>query len=200
MSQLFKMDSNIWLRISRHLGTLLYYIVYPVILLLWSLSSLLLSLFGTILAPFVYVGGVSLYVIGAPFRFLAKFEPLYYFLGYAVLIGGVAGLLLCVTYRSIGQIFDLSSDTGRKSESPKFKRSYSADVTPDSDSTASEAPRGSKPRNQQSDISGKHNNRFTLSEFYADWMDRDDFIPSKESGIISSTIIEEEDDSQESWE
>lgn len=74
MSRLFKMDSNIWLRISRHLGTLLYYIVYPVILLLWSLSSLLLSLFGTILAPFVYVGGVSLYVIGAPFRFLAKFE------------------------------------------------------------------------------------------------------------------------------
>jgi hypothetical protein len=93
----------------------------------------------------------------------------------------------------------LSSDT--ESESPKFKRSYSADVTPQrdeySDSTSSEA-RESEPRNQQSD--SKHNNRFTLSEFYADWMGRDDLIPSKEPGIISSIIIEEEDDNQEAWD
>lgn len=117
-----------------------------------------------------------------------------------MLIGGVAGLLLCVTYRFIGQISNLSSDT--EDARPKVKRSYSADVTPESDeysdSTASEARRESKPPHQLPD--SKHNNRFTLSEFYADWMDRDDLIPSKEPGIISSTIIEEEDDNQEARE
>lgn len=116
-----------------------------------------------------------------------------------MLIGGVAGLLLCITYRFIGQIFNLSSDT--KTEPPKVKRSYLANVTSEidehSDSTASEA-RDSRPRLQVSD--SKRNNRFTLSDFYADWMDRDDLIPSKEPGIISSTIIEEEDDNQEAWE
>lgn len=115
-----------------------------------------------------------------------------------MLIGGVAGLLLCITYRFIGQIFNLSSDT--KDEQPRVKRSYSTDASSEideySDSTASEA-RESKPRYQKSD--SKRNNRFTLSEFYADWMDRDDLIPSKEPGILSSTIIEE-DDNQEAWE
>jgi hypothetical protein len=127
-------------------------------------------------------------------------QPLYYFLGYAVLIGGVAGILLCVTYRFIEHMLNLSSDT--EDEPPKVKRSYSANVIPErddySDSTASEARRESKPRHQQPDST--RNNRFTLSEFYADWMDPDDLIPSKEPGIISSTIIEEEDDNQEAWE
>lgn len=68
------MDSNVWLRILRYSGTLLYYIVYPVILLLWSLLSLLLSLLGILSAPFVFVARLILYVIGALFRFLAKFE------------------------------------------------------------------------------------------------------------------------------
>lgn len=67
-------DSNVWLRILRYSGTLLYYIVYPIILLLWSLLSLLLSLLGILSAPFVYIGRLIVYVIGAPFRFLAKFE------------------------------------------------------------------------------------------------------------------------------
>jgi hypothetical protein len=31
-------------------------------------------------------------------------------------------------------------------------------------------------------------------------MGRDDLIPSKEPGIISSIIIEEEDDNQEAWD
>ena len=68
------MDSNVWLRILRYSGTVVYYIVYPIILLLWGLLSLLLSLLGILSAPFVYVARLILYVIGAPFRFLAKFE------------------------------------------------------------------------------------------------------------------------------
>lgn len=68
------MDSNVWLRILRYSGALLYYIVYPIILVLWSLLSLLFSLLGMVSAPFVYVGQVLFYVIGAPFRFLAKLE------------------------------------------------------------------------------------------------------------------------------
>ena len=67
------MDSNVWLRILQYSGALLYYIVYPIILL-WSLLSLLLSLLGILSAPFVYIGQLIVYVIGAPFRFLAKFE------------------------------------------------------------------------------------------------------------------------------
>lgn len=116
-----------------------------------------------------------------------------------MLIGGVAGLLLCIIYRFIGQIFSLSSDT--KDEPPRVKRSYSTDVSSErdesSDSTASEA-RKNQPPNHKSDSKSKI--KFTLSEFYADWMDRDDLIPSKEPGILSSTIIEEEDDIQEAWE
>lgn len=116
------------------------------------------------------------------------------------MIGGLTGLLLCIAYRFIGQIFNLSSDT--KDEPPRLRRSYSADVTLKRDEysepTASEAGRESEFRKQSSD--SKRNNKFTLSEFYADWMDRDDLIPSKEPAIISSTIIEEEDDNQEAWD
>lgn len=68
------MDSNVWLLILRYSGALLYFIAYPVVLLLWSLLSLLLSLLGILSAPFLYVARVMFYVIGAPFRFLAKFE------------------------------------------------------------------------------------------------------------------------------
>lgn len=68
------MNSNVWLRVLRYLGALLYYIVYPIVLLLWSLLSLLLSLLGILSAPFIYIGRLILYIIGAPFRFLAKFE------------------------------------------------------------------------------------------------------------------------------
>jgi hypothetical protein len=67
-------DSNVWLRILWYSGVLVYYLVYPIILLLWSLLSLLLSFLGIISAPFVYIGRAIFYVIGAPFRFLAKFE------------------------------------------------------------------------------------------------------------------------------
>lgn len=67
-------NANVWLRIIRHSGTLLYYIVYPIIVLTWNLLSLLLSFLGILLAPFVYIVQVISYVVGAPFRFLAKFE------------------------------------------------------------------------------------------------------------------------------
>lgn len=68
------MGSNVWLRILRHVGALLYYTVYPFILLLWYLLSLLLSLLGILLAPVLYIGQLVIYLIGATFRFLAKFE------------------------------------------------------------------------------------------------------------------------------
>ena len=67
-------NANVWLRIIQHSGTLLYYIVYPIFVLTWSLLSLLLSFLGILLAPFVYIGRVIFYIIGAPFRFWAKFE------------------------------------------------------------------------------------------------------------------------------
>lgn len=67
-------DSNVWFRILQYSGVLVYYLVYPIILLLWSLLSLLLSLLRIISAPFVYVARVVFYMIGAPFRILAKFE------------------------------------------------------------------------------------------------------------------------------
>lgn len=43
----------------------------------------------------------------------------------------------------------------------------------------------------------KTNNTFSLSKFYADWVNPDDLVLSKEPDLISSTIIEEDDDSQE---
>lgn len=116
------------------------------------------------------------------------------------MVGGVAGVLLFFAYRFLGYIFNLSSEPER--EQPKSKGSYSVDAAPVkrecSEATASEARTESIPCNPHFD--SKPIDRFTLSEFYADWVDRDDLIPLKEPEMISSTIIEEEDDSQEAWE
>lgn len=66
--------SNGWRHVLRMTGLLLYYLVYPVLILLWKLLSLLFLLLTTILAPFIYAGQAVLYIAGAPLRLLAKFE------------------------------------------------------------------------------------------------------------------------------
>jgi hypothetical protein len=64
------MDSNVWLGAIRFLTVLLYYILYPAFLLLQGLWALL----RTLLSPFMHFGLAIVYVVGAPFRLLAKFQ------------------------------------------------------------------------------------------------------------------------------
>jgi hypothetical protein len=114
------------------------------------------------------------------------------FLGWAVLIGGAAGLLLCITYQLLGQTLNLSSSP--KSAPRTIGRSPSADL-PRRDAEQSDSDlETNKSHSRDRRPDGKHNIQFSLSEFYADWIDQNKAIPFKDTELISTTIIEEEDD------
>lgn len=113
-------------------------------------------------------------------------------------MGGASGLLLCVTHRSIGHALRLTDNPKRAP--PRYKRFQSRDLIQKSEEQSDSATTGtSEGQIDNQWLNGKRNNRFTLSDLYADWIDPDDSIPSKDAGLISTTIIEEEDDNQEFW-
>ncbi|KIV89259.1 hypothetical protein PV10_08838 [Exophiala mesophila] len=89
-----------WLAITI---TLLYYIVYPIFLVLKALLYILLVLS----TPFIYIGRLLLDLFTLPWRIFTRFEALWYFLGSAVAIGLVLGLTLHLTMRIFILVFHL---------------------------------------------------------------------------------------------
>lgn len=121
-------------------------------------------------------------------------KPLYLFLGWAVAIGGVTGLLLRITHQSLGQALEQSKS--RRKARCKVERPPSLEQQTDEQSAMSTENHGSPSLGpHQSD--GKASSRFSLSEFYTDWIDQDSPIASKDVDLISMTTIEEEDDYQD---
>ncbi|KIW35465.1 uncharacterized protein PV07_02161 [Cladophialophora immunda] len=87
--------------------TILSYALYPVFLLLRAIWYILASLS----APFIYMGLVVTNASLIPWRVFAAFEPLWYFLGSAVLLGLLFALALHFTMRVFVVVFRLDRST-----------------------------------------------------------------------------------------
>ncbi|EXJ70592.1 uncharacterized protein A1O5_06662, partial [Cladophialophora psammophila CBS 110553] len=85
------------------IGTTLSYALYPVLLLLRGIWYILASLS----APFIYIGLIIANASLIPWRIFASFEPLWYFLGSAVLLGLLLALALHFTIRAFVVVFRL---------------------------------------------------------------------------------------------
>ncbi|KIX97011.1 uncharacterized protein Z520_07125 [Fonsecaea multimorphosa CBS 102226] len=82
---------------------ILSYALYPVFLLLRAIWYILASLS----APFIYMGRVVAHFSLIPWRIFAAFEPVWYFLGSAVLLGLLFALALHFTMRIFVVVFRL---------------------------------------------------------------------------------------------
>ncbi|KAL6249654.1 hypothetical protein RBB50_003509 [Rhinocladiella similis] len=90
-----------WLKITT---VILYYIVlYPILVLLKTL----LYIFVLISTPVIYIGSSVLALILIPWRIFARFEALWYFIGSAIVLGTVLGLILHFTMRAVVLVFKL---------------------------------------------------------------------------------------------
>ncbi|KEF58220.1 uncharacterized protein A1O9_06146, partial [Exophiala aquamarina CBS 119918] len=77
--------------------TVLYYVVVHPLLLLLKALWYIVAILST---PFLYIGRVLLRLSTIPWRLFTRFEALWYFLGSAILLGLLLGLLLHFTLRA----------------------------------------------------------------------------------------------------
>ncbi|KAL1964214.1 hypothetical protein VTN77DRAFT_7172 [Rasamsonia byssochlamydoides] len=186
--------------------TTLYYIIYPVILLATGLFSVVYVL----LIPFVHLGHVILYLLLVPVRILEKFESLYIFLGVAVVIGVIAGLFLYLLDRSVKKVLQLAP-----SESKQQFRQEGSKLLQDpakiihlhqwsrprpliEDFSASVYPRSREKAFFMAGPSASNDGDKRSSDLYAEWTSSKDKSVLKDSELLSTTILEEEDDNYDS--
>ncbi|KIW50345.1 hypothetical protein PV05_11941 [Exophiala xenobiotica] len=100
-----------WLMITL---VVLYYILYPVVLLFKALWYILLLLS----TPIIYIGRVVLAVSLIPWRMFTRFETLWYFIGSAIFLGVLFGLILHFTMRAFVLILRLDREPPPKLIAP----------------------------------------------------------------------------------
>ncbi|KIW72975.1 hypothetical protein PV04_01131 [Phialophora macrospora] len=95
--------------------TILYYALYPVVRLLAVLWYILAALS----SPFIHMVGVVIHTASIPWRIFAAFEPLWYFLGSAAIIGLLLALVLHFTLHAIVVVFRIDKQTVPKPIPPR---------------------------------------------------------------------------------
>ncbi|KAL2399680.1 hypothetical protein ABEF95_001186 [Exophiala dermatitidis] len=95
--------------------SVLYYALFPIYLVLRVLWYILVLLS----TPFVSLGHVLARISLIPWRIFARFEAVWYFLGCAVVIGTLLGLLLHFTMVTFVMLFDLDRKPSQKPARPK---------------------------------------------------------------------------------
>ncbi|PWY82986.1 hypothetical protein BO70DRAFT_429044 [Aspergillus heteromorphus CBS 117.55] len=170
------------------LKTILYVTLYPLIVLLGWGYGLLRAI---VVFPLVRLGGWVLHVVLLPLRLLAKFEAILSFLAVAVLTGIVLGVVqyyvtritVNTLHRWAGYIWNT---VFRRRREPAQKSAGSSSPN-DNDSRSS----------NESDYA---NGGDGCDESFSAWdMGHKPWLPKdKDVGLLSSTILEEEEFSQES--
>ncbi|KAK5167342.1 uncharacterized protein LTR77_007041 [Saxophila tyrrhenica] len=79
----------------------LYYVLYNLAFAVVFILKLLYRPLEFLLLPVVYLGQFLFACVLAPFKFLARFETLYIYLGIGALVGGALGLLLAFICTSL---------------------------------------------------------------------------------------------------
>jgi len=190
------------------IGGSLYYAVLPFI---W-VARVLLSITLFILNPFIYLSQIMLYIVIFPYRILAKFESLYYFLATAAVIGGCAGIFLFSVDRLLLSVLSMSSSPPgnerrrEKGSQPvlgqvnqrlwrsKFSgwKRGGTSITTDNHRLSEERITEMKPRHMS--IAPR------LGDFYSEWASLPSGSMMRDGALLSTTILEEEDDNHDSDE
>lgn len=168
-----------WLSATGHF---FYYLFLPVTTFLsWLLVGL---------APFLHLGTYALYGFLLPIRFLSKFETLYIYFGVAALIGLLTGFILHVSSNMLVSLFNLrlpSEDSGRTAASVRAAREQQK--LEEAWQTSSLAQINQS--NWKSDE--------TINRDYLEWIDKERGNRRDGQGLLSQTILEEDDDSEDGF-
>ncbi|KAI9799677.1 MAG: hypothetical protein M1825_004412 [Sarcosagium campestre] len=146
---------------------LVLYALYPVI------KILQLVVIG--LAPVIHLLQFLARVVLFPLTLLARFETIYIYLGVATILGILTGSILHLSSNILISALNLSSRT-----KPPSAQLGGQDQTEETLDSAAE------PQYQLDD---------SMTKEYADWLDKD--RTKKKTGLVSQTILEEEDDSED---
>ncbi|KAI9700441.1 MAG: hypothetical protein M1836_002456 [Candelina mexicana] len=152
-----------------------HYLFYPVtILFAWLII---------ILAPIVHLGHYVLYGLVMPLRILGKFETLYIFFGVAAVIGILTGSVLHLSSSFLVTALNLESVPAEHEPLPlsiaAARRKKRAE--------RSEVPMAKLKQRPTIDTS--------LIRDYTVWLEKD--RGRRKNGLLSTTILEEEDDVSE---
>ncbi|KAI9826879.1 MAG: hypothetical protein M1832_005818 [Thelocarpon impressellum] len=177
------------------LATVVYYIVSPVLGVVFFLSTLT----STLLSPLTHLLSYIMYAALLPLRLLARLETLYVYLGVAVLVGLASGTLLHLSSGTLVAALDLRARPG-EDEAPRSTYSSSIDAR-----RARRAAVRAK-RQQAGDLPSpgspeglRHGGLDVgLKREYADWLDKD--RGRKREGLLGQTILEEEDDASDYYD
>ncbi|KAL6881576.1 hypothetical protein J3F83DRAFT_722786 [Trichoderma novae-zelandiae] len=178
------MDTSVilaYLRLIAHYIAVLGRLLTFPLRLIWIPLSYLLSALRIVFFPVIYLVA---YVAGwcrAVFDFIAALQPLYTFLATAALVGVLAGLTLATSSTIITSYLGMQEDTTSSSSSARGSRSRT--------------PQGKDPLSSYSSPNTlvKDDSSSNEGEWY--WPDPSPSRRRPATGLLSQTILEEEDDS-----
>ncbi|KAI9855276.1 MAG: hypothetical protein M1824_006203 [Vezdaea acicularis] len=157
------------------------FILVPIYQLLRALGNLLAGLILIIFAPVIHVAayaGHAFFVI--PYRIFAKFESIYIFLGVAAVVGILTGGILYLVSKLLVSVLGIGG---------------SSDVTGRTAASVRAARRKRIAESRSPGKSGRFSAGSDLKREYAEWLEPD--REKKGKGLLSQTILEEEDDNSD---
>jgi len=169
-----------WLSV---VGSIFYYTFLPFITIFNAVYGILLVVF----APVIYLGSYTLHGLLLPLQFLGKFETLYIYFGVAALIGVLTGSVLHFSSAMLISVLDLKvkpKETGRTAASVRAAREQKK--LKEAWQTA--APLRSNQARPMLDDG--------LKKEYTEFLDKDRGKRREGQGLLSQTILEEDDDSE----
>jgi len=162
--------------------TIIYYLFLPFFLLFRAGYSVLL----VALAPLVYLLTYTFYALVLPVRILGRFETLYIYFGVAALIGILTGSILHFSSRFIGSVLNLQDVQEEESHPPVSLRTLQDRKTLEDAWDAATPVRS---------YAGRPRLKESLASEYAGLLKSDLGKKREGHGLLSQTILEEDDDS-----
>jgi len=160
-------------------GTVLYYICFPIIIIL----RLLLAAVIFVAAPVLHVAHYLMHGVLWPIRQLGKLETLYIYFGVAALVGILTGAILHYSTDFIVRILGIDKVTEQRGRTLSSYRAEKKERQIKNQRRT--LPKiGLKPMKLDTG----------LKEEYSDWLKQDKGFSTK--GLLSTTILEEEDSSE----
>jgi len=160
-------------------GSIFSYLFRPFTAIFNTVYSIIL----TVLAPLLYLASYTVHGLLLPLQILGKFETLYIYFGVAAIIGLLTGSILHFSSNIIISILDLHSkpqESGRTAASVRAAREKKLE-----EAWQTVTPAGG---NQ-----GRARLGEALKKEYAEYLDKDGGKKREGQGLLSLTILEEDD-------
>ncbi|KAI9746527.1 MAG: hypothetical protein M1818_000240 [Claussenomyces sp. TS43310] len=162
-----------WLSTTRSIA---FYLILPIT----AIYNILLVLF----APAIHLASYLLHALLAPVKFMGRFETLYIYFGVAALIGIITGSVLHFSSSLLITALGLRPTAEEKTRTAaSVREARQQKKLEDSWQTSTRAARDTAARAE------------LLRQEYAEYFDRDRGKRKDGAGLLSQTILEEDDDS-----